>query len=354
MSAFNIVKRIVPSNTFRTASIISKFDLNDTNYEERFIGDIEIDYDTWNIGLIYGNSGTGKTVIAKEIFSKDYIDKQVYKSNSVIDDFQENINVDDIIKMFCSCGFSSPTSWLKPYSVLSGGEQMRVDLSRALLETHNIIVFDEFTSVVDRDIAKFASVTINKVIKRMKKKFVAVSCHEDIIEWLCPDWTFCTNNMIFERRSLRRPKIKLEIYKEKGHWGVFRKYHYLNHNLNAASDQYVMMINNKLIALCAVIHQPHNIVKNLKRIHRLVVLPDYQGMGIGGIFLNYVAKIYHDKDFALSIVTSNPALLYKLRKDNNWILSRAGKCSRHGTYGNGSFVRNTYTFKYIGNNGKIK
>ena len=32
----------------------------------------------------------------------------------------------------------------------------------------------------------------------MDKKFIAVSCHKDILEWLEPDWTFCTDSMIFE------------------------------------------------------------------------------------------------------------------------------------------------------------
>lgn len=71
---------------------------------------------------------------------------------------------------------------------------MRVDLARALLEK-DFVVFDEFTSVVDRTVAKTACIAINKAVKRTKKKFVAVSCHYDILEWLCPDWVFDTNTM---------------------------------------------------------------------------------------------------------------------------------------------------------------
>lgn len=105
-----------------------------------------------------------------------------------------NCSVDDITKMFYAVGFGSVTSWLKPYSVLSNGEKMRVDLARALLE-REFVVFDEFTSVVDRQVAQTACIAINKAIKRTNKKFIAVSCHYDILDWLQPDWVFDTNKM---------------------------------------------------------------------------------------------------------------------------------------------------------------
>ena len=103
-------------------------------------------------------------------------------------------SIDYITKMFYAVGFGSVPSWLKPYSVLSNGEKMRVDLARALLE-RDFIVFDEFTSVVDRNVAQTACIAINKTIKKTNKKFVAISCHYDILDWLEPDWVFDTNTM---------------------------------------------------------------------------------------------------------------------------------------------------------------
>lgn len=80
------------------------------------------------------------------------------------------------------------------YNVLSNGEKMRVDLARALLEKDKVC-FDEFTSVVDRNVAQTACIAINKAIKRTNKQFIAISCHYDIIDWLQPDWIFDTNKM---------------------------------------------------------------------------------------------------------------------------------------------------------------
>lgn len=117
-----------------------------------------------------------------------------YKAKSVIDDMPKSAKIDDITKMFYSVGFGSVPSWLKPYAVLSNGEKMRVDLARALLEK-DFVCFDEFTSVVDRQVAQTACIAINKAIKKTDKKFVAVSCHYDILDWLQHDWVFDTNKM---------------------------------------------------------------------------------------------------------------------------------------------------------------
>lgn len=191
MPNFDIVKTCDIDKTFRVAHVMSDFDVKPNHADEHFVGEITFPND-WQIGVIVGASGTGKSTIAHEIFGENYIQQFEYKAKSVIDDMPKNCAVSDIEKMFYAVGFGSVPSWLKPYSVLSTGEKMRVDLARAMLE-RDFIVFDEFTSVVDRNVAQTACIAINKAIKRTNKKFVAVSCHYDILEWLQPDWVFDTS-----------------------------------------------------------------------------------------------------------------------------------------------------------------
>ena len=193
MPNFNIVKENKPDKTFRVAKIMNDFDVKIEHSNEQFVGVIKIP-EKWNIGLIVGNSGTGKSTIAKELFKNEYIKNFEYTHKSVVDDMPINKTMEEIEKMFYTVGFGSVPSWLKPYNVLSNGEKMRVDLARALLEKEKIC-FDEFTSVVDRNVAQTMCIATNKTIKKLDKQFIAVSCHYDIIEWLQPDWIFDTNIM---------------------------------------------------------------------------------------------------------------------------------------------------------------
>lgn len=197
MPSFDIVKKINPDDTFRVSSVCSAFDLEIEHVTEHFKGNIAIENMDWNVGLIVGGSGTGKSTIAKYLFGNEYFNKYEYKEKSVIDDMPKGKSIKDIEKAFTSVGFASPPSWLKPYDVLSNGEKMRVELARNILDDKELIVFDEFTSVVNREVAKTASYAISKAVKNQNKKFVAVSCHSDIIEWLEPNWIYNTDEQAF-------------------------------------------------------------------------------------------------------------------------------------------------------------
>lgn len=215
MYNFNIIKKSDIDKTFRIAKIMNDFDLKIEHSNEHFVGNIEVP-EKWNIGIIVGNSGTGKSTIAKELFKDFYITNFEYKEKSVIDDMPKDKTVEEISKMFYSVGFGSVPSWLKPYNVLSNGEKMRVDLARALLQNDKIC-FDEFTSVVDRTVAQTACIAINKAIKKTNKQFIAVSCHYDIIDWLQPDWIFDTNEMktFFAKAHDQKKNSRLENVGEK-------------------------------------------------------------------------------------------------------------------------------------------
>lgn len=148
MQHFSIDKKNEVDKTFRVSKIMADFDVDPKHSNEHFEGDFDLP-EKWNVGIIVGKSGTGKTTIAKDMFGEELISGFEYKHKSVIDDMPKNKSVEDISKAFYSVGFGSVPSWLKPYAVLSNGEKMRVDIARSILEK-DFIVFDEFTSVVDR------------------------------------------------------------------------------------------------------------------------------------------------------------------------------------------------------------
>lgn len=192
MQSFDIVKENEIEETFRVSKIKNDFDLKNEHCRLELSGAVDIP-EKWNIGVITGGSGTGKSTIAKEIFKEKVIKGFEYTHKSVIDDMPK-ADINEIEKMLYSVGLGSVPSWLKPYKVLSTGEKMRADLARALLE-NDFIVFDEFTSTVDRQVAKILCIALNKTLKEhyQEKKFVAVSCHKDFIEYLQPDWVYDTD-----------------------------------------------------------------------------------------------------------------------------------------------------------------
>lgn len=231
MPSFNIVKEIEPVDSFRVSSVKSAFDLKVERVKEQFKGNIDIEGKDWNVGLIVGGSGTGKTTIAKEVFGEEYITDFEYSGGSIIDEMPKSKSVKEVEKQFTSVGFASPPSWLKPYHVLSNGEKMRADLARALLEEKEMVVFDEFTSVVDRDVAKTGSFAVSKAVRKAGKKFIAVACHKDIIDWLEPDWIYDTDQKKFfftqNRKDQNDPKSN-STYIElitllKGKFGTYSK-----------------------------------------------------------------------------------------------------------------------------------
>lgn len=198
MPNIKLIKSSKIANTYRTAFVKSKFDIEKETIEEHFDLDFEFPTD-WNVGVIVGSSGTGKSTIANHLFA---IDKFDYGEKAIIEEINTTKSVDEICDVFNKVGFSSPQSWLKPYCVLSNGEKMRVDLAQALLSDREIICFDEFTSVVDRQVAKIASHCIAKYVRKHNKRFIAVSCHYDILDWLEPDWVIDTSQMSFQQGKL--------------------------------------------------------------------------------------------------------------------------------------------------------
>lgn len=207
MRTFDIVRSSEVEQTYRVQKIKTDFDYSVSEVSERFTGAIDLSK-PWKIGLIVGSSGTGKTTIARDLFGSDIVNQGggLYTHKSVIDDMPKEADFESITRMFYSVGFGSVPSWLKPYSVLSNGEKMRVDLARALLEK-DLVCFDEFTSVVDRDVARTMCKAIHKTMSRAEgKRFIAVSCHRDVVEFLAPDWVFDTDVMRFSFMSAHPPR----------------------------------------------------------------------------------------------------------------------------------------------------
>lgn len=168
----------------------------------------------WQVGLIHGPSGSGKSTVARALFGGET--KVEWRAKTaLIDNFPAAMSVEQIATLCSAVGLNTIPCWLRPHEVLSNGEKFRADMARLLAEAApgSTVVVDEFTSVVDRQVAQVASHALQKAVRKAGFRLVAVSCHSDIIEWLQPDWTLDMGaSGKFDWGSLRRrPPIQCTI-----------------------------------------------------------------------------------------------------------------------------------------------
>ena len=106
---------------------------------------------------------------------------------------------------------------------------------------------------------------------------------------------------------------------------MFRQYHYLNGSLGAGVRCYCAIYQNKPIAFIAV--AAVRMRAKYFRVSRLVVLPDYQGIGVGKHLLNFIAELYTSQTkMPFYILTSNPQLIRCDLRD--WRMTRFGHASK--------------------------
>ena len=276
----------------------------------------------FGIGLIVGPSGSGKSSILKSLGLKE-AEFDWDPNKAIASHFN---SYDEASEKLSAVALNSIPDQLKPYQTLSTGQKFRAHMSRAL---QSGAVVDEYTSVIDRNVAKALSNSIRKYVDRKGlKNIVLVGCHYDVIEWLRPDWIFDTKTGVLStERSARRPNITLEIRKaDKSAWSVFKQHHYLTAELPSNTPHcYLYYWNNALVGYGSLNAFPHPKLKACYNIGRVVVLPDFQGLGIGyPIFKNLAQIATHNFNHTTGhygrckVVTAIPALQNKMNNDRDW------------------------------------
>ena len=189
--------------SFRSEKVKSLFNAESGHNWER-IAELPIEDEGWQIGLIVGASGSGKTSIGSQIWEKGIINlsKGWNPDLPIIEDIAPDSDMNVVTSALSAVGLGDVPAWLRPFKVLSNGEQFRAGLARLICDAPDKVVVDEFTSVVDRQIAKIGASAFAKAWRKNKgKQIVLLSCHYDIIEWLQPDWVYDTRVSEVKKKS---------------------------------------------------------------------------------------------------------------------------------------------------------
>jgi GNAT superfamily N-acetyltransferase len=361
-------------NSYRAARVKSLFNA-ESGANFALDAEVPIEDDQWRIGLIVGPSGSGKTSMGREIFGPNalYTAYGWPDHQPIIDAITPGGDFNDVTAALAAVGLGTVPSWLRPYTVLSNGERFRADLARIVCERPARVVVDEFTSVVDRQIARVGALAFQKAWRRGTGQAVLLSCHYDIIEWLEPDWVFDTASGTFSRGHLwRRPRFDLQIWQtDWRYWPLFAPHHYLKAAPMPAAVCYVGTVGEEIVAHVGVSSAHVGRGRLEARACRLVVMPEWQGAGVGMRFLNGVCQLQFEGEGRLAgrkvstlFHTSHPGLCMALRQDKKWVqisavlfggnkrksaasIRRTGKAGSAGT-GYGGHFRAVQGFRYLG------
>ncbi|MBP6660911.1 MAG: hypothetical protein KA174_09515 [Chitinophagales bacterium] len=354
------------SNTFRCKMAANSLDIdvNKKSIHNLKIENINIP-ENWNIGLIYGASGSGKTTLAKHLFGDKIFKTVLDDEKSILDQMPEILEYKECASLLTGIGLNSVPCWIRPIKTLSNGQKARAEAVLLMCKNDGIICIDEWTSVVDRTVAKAMSHCIQKFAKKQKKQIILLSCHYDILEWVKPDWMIDCNKQSFELPKsqdfffTKREQLEFTI-REVGRetWKYFSKYHYLSEKLPGGKiHTYGLFLGENQIGFqCFANYVPN--VKGKREIfhsNRTVVHPDYAGLGMGIILINKTSEII-SKRYNYKIMAKFSALpVYNaMIKQKEWVFLGAktlmGKMKTCGNMDRKAGFREygvkTYHFEY--------
>lgn len=189
--------------TYRTQKAVDSVNLD---IAEKSVHELKItaDIDTpFNVGAIVGASGSGKTTLAKKLWGEQALAcDQVDLAKPIIEQFPEDMSYDECVDALTGVGLTSVPCWVRPLYTLSNGQRARAEAALRLSRAGDeIVVFDEWTSTVDRTVAQVMSHRLQKISRGKKKRIVVLSCHNDVVPWLDPDWVIDCSTAEFSKKK---------------------------------------------------------------------------------------------------------------------------------------------------------
>lgn len=357
------------STSYRAARIRSLFNVTDEQ-AARFTltAELPLDQDNWQVGMIIGPSGSGKTSLGRRAWGAGALHQGfAWGGAPIVEEIAPDRPVDDVTAALSAVGLGSVPSWLRPFHVLSNGEKFRAELARLLLSPLNRVAVDEFTSPVDRQVARIGAAAFAKAWRRVPgRQVLLLSCHRDVLEWTQPDWYFDTEDRTLHWGCLQRPPLKIDVVETNWRpWKTFEEHHYLKLPNMIGATCYVALHQGQPVAHVGV---GTNTGLKSARMCRLVVMPEWQGAGVGLRFMGEIAQRWLDgrNRYGIRVTTlfhtSHPGLVAALLRRKDWLYtggrlfgesglkseaslekSSPGRCGRYGGH-----LRAVQAFRYVG------
>ncbi len=331
MKTYELTLECPPHDSFRCLKAANSLDINvkkKLRHTFKVEADIETDY---NVGLIVGASGSGKTTLAEQVYGTEALKRVLKLDLPIIEQFPEAFTYEQCANYLMGVGLSAVPCWIRPAVTLSNGQRDRAEIALQMASAGDLVVIDEWTSVVDRTVGKIMSECIQRWARKCGKRIVLLSCHYDVADWLQPDWIIDANKQSFvDRRLLRRSRKETLTFDvrsiERGSWKYFSKYHYLSDRLPGGHIELYGLFHgaDQIGFQCFANYVPYRHEDQLygkrKKMHsnRVVIHPDYVGLGLGLKLVNACSQIMHDRGFEVHAKFSAIPLYKSRMHSDRW------------------------------------
>eukprot|EP00928_Gymnodinium_smaydae_P036058 TRINITY_DN25258_c0_g10_i1.p1 TRINITY_DN25258_c0_g10~~TRINITY_DN25258_c0_g10_i1.p1 ORF type:complete len:1013 (+),score=196.50 TRINITY_DN25258_c0_g10_i1:273-3041(+) len=316
----------------------------------------------YQIGVLVGPSGTGKSSLLKGLATVDQArfpeEESVERTLISVVGAEIAAELLDAVSLPQSCRHL-------PRRVLSSSEGCRADAARALAvalaqKTTSKIAVDEWTSVCDRGTAKRTCEALGAWLRKAEglPGVIFATVHEDIVEWLRPDWAFHTGSRHLSRRQGRgplkavsgaqetkactldhcfaAPSVTIEVMSLrhldredcKKVWEThFEEHHYLRGGLSTCACCLLMRCKETRVPVAFHASMPFpGRVKDAWREHRLVTRPEWQGLRLGPSLSNLAAARFHAGGFRFYSTTAHPRLAASRNQaGSGWVSATGAK-----------------------------
>ena len=136
-------------------------------------------------------------------------------------------------------------------------------------------------------------------------------------------------------------------------WSLFAPYHYLTAKLNRSSRCWLVVWGDTPVAFTSSMTMPSGTLEHAWREHRTVVLPDYQGLGIGAVLGDWLGQTHLDQGHRFYSRTTHPRLARYRDESPLWRATKKSGKQRLATWKQGDFWvpdsrRIAYSFEYVG------
>jgi len=332
MKTYSVNLSCTIPRTFYTDQAAQSVDINIEEKSKHSV-EVEADFETpFNIGVIVGASGTGKTALAKSIFGDNCFKEHLDLTKPLIDQFPQGFSYDERASFLTGVGLTSIPCWIRPAFTLSNGQRQRANVALSVaFSDKGIVCIDEYSSLVDRTVGQIMSNSIQKFARKKNIKLVLCSCHFDVIDFLNPDFVVNLDQLTYEeRRSLsssyqRKTKLEFDVRKvSRKTWSSFSSLHYMTDKIPGGLGFYFGLFHKNIqIGFLSF----HNYVPHRKHstliLHgsRIVLRGDYAGFGLSIPFLNASCKQLKESVKCEIRTTSSSVPMMKAQlKDRHWKL----------------------------------